>query len=672
MTTENFNKVPHEFDIRQENLELRLRLEEAEEILRAIRHGEIDGLVVNSSHGEQVFTLAGADHPYRMLIEQMTEGALTLASDGTILYCNRSFAQMLNRSIQKLIGSSFFDLVYPVEIPEFRTGFSLKNSAGRREVNLLKKDGSRLPVCCSINPMLAEGVQCVSMVITDLSDIKERAGELKLANLKLRQEIAERQRVEEALRDNEQRLEEANLNIANILDSITDPFFILDREWRFGYMNQAAQDKYNSCEASVGQNIWELFPKMVGSVFWDKYHEVMNNKIPLSFEAETLYTRFWSQVSVYPFGDGISVLFRDITKRKQAEAALRQSEERFCKAFHLSPVMMAILNMENNQFIEVNQKYVDTIEYSREELIGRTPIELDIYIDKEYSLGQMADLKEQGKITSTQHRIRTKSGKILTTFGSLETIQLDGIECRLFAFQDISEQKEMEATLARLDRLHLIGEMAASIGHEIRNPLTSIRGFLQLLKGKQCYEEDMMFFELMIEELDRANSIISEYLGMARDKKVDLKPNYIGDIINSLYPIIQSDANYREMNVQLDLAPVPQVQVDVNEIRQLILNMARNAIDAMFPGGTLTMGTCLNESGVVLFVKDEGQGLPPEMLDKLGTPFMTTKEKGTGLGLAVCYSIAARHNARIDCETGPTGTTFYIMFPLPSEQGSLF
>lgn len=556
MISESSHEAPHDTHLIQENEELRSRLEQAEEILRAIRRGEVDGLVVNGSQGEQVFTLAGADYPYRMLIEQMNEGALTLSSDGIILYCNNSFAQMLKKPAQKSIGSSVFEMLNGPELSKFRAGFSLKENADKGELDLLREDGSRLPVCCSIKPMCMGEVQCVSMVVTDLTHIKERAGELKLANLKLQQEIAERKRTEETLRCNEQRL--------------------------------------------------------------------------------------------------------------------RQSEERFFKAFHLSPVMMAILNMEDNHFIEVNQKYIDTIEYSREELIGHTPIELDIYVDKEHSLRQIAHFKAQGRITSTQHLVRTKSGKILTVLGSLEPIQLNDMQCRLFAFQDISQQKQMEFEMARLDRLHLIGEMAASIGHEIRNPLTSIRGFLQLLNGKEGYQEDSMFFDLMIEELDRANDIISEYLGMAKDKKVDLQPQDIGDVVNSLYPMIQSDAIYREINVRLELEQVPQVRVDMNEIRQLILNMARNAIEAMAPGGTLTMGTFVNENNAILFIKDNGPGLPPDMLDKLGTPFITTKERGTGLGLAVCYSIAARHNARIEFETGPAGTTFYTRFPLPIEQGSLF
>ncbi len=237
------------------------------------------------------------------------------------------------------------------------------------------------------------------------------------------------------------------------------------------------------------------------------------------------------------------------------------------------------------------------------------------------------------------------------------------MECRLLAFQDISLQKETDATIARLDRLNLIGEMAASIGHEIRNPMTSVRGFLQILSSKEEYHEDLDFFDLMIEELDRANGIISEYLGMAKNKTVDLQPHDLDQIVTSLYPMIIADANYKEMDVKLELGKPPMLLLDTQEIRQLIINMTRNGLEAMSPKGVLVIGTKVEDDEIVLFIKDQGLGLAPELIDKLGTPFITTKEKGTGLGLAVCFSIAARHNARITFETGPEGTIFYSRFP---------
>lgn len=239
---------------------------------------------------------------------------------------------------------------------------------------------------------------------------------------------------------------------------------------------------------------------------------------------------------------------------------------------------------------------------------------------------------------------------------------MDGLPCRLVTIQDITELRRMEKELARLDKLNLVGEMAASIGHEVRNPMTTVRGFLQILGGKEKYSEEKEYFDLMAEEIDRANSIITEYLSLARDKTVDLKPGYLNAILRVLQPLIQADASYTDKQIKLDLGLPPKLLFDEKEIRQLILNLARNGLEAMQPGGTLTIGTRQEKNESILFVKDEGHGLDIDLMEKLGTPFVTTKENGTGLGLAVCYSIAARHNARIEVATGLNGTTFSVRF----------
>lgn len=230
----------------------------------------------------------------------------------------------------------------------------------------------------------------------------------------------------------------------------------------------------------------------------------------------------------------------------------------------------------------------------------------------------------------------------------------------------------MEKEIARLDRLNLVGEMAASIGHEIRNPLTTVRGFLQMLHNMECYEKDKLYFTLMIEELDRANAIISEYLGIARNKKIDLVPGSLDQVVQSLNPMLQADAHYRDMEIRLQLCNPPLTVIDESEIRQLILNIARNGMEAMSPGGVLTIGTFTEGNHVILLIKDQGHGLAPDIIEKLGTPFLTTKEQGTGLGMAVCYSIAHRHQAKIEIETGPGGTAFMVYFTSAFEQPSLF
>jgi len=230
---------------------------------------------------------------------------------------------------------------------------------------------------------------------------------------------------------------------------------------------------------------------------------------------------------------------------------------------------------------------------------------------------------------------------------------------------EINRREQMEKEIARLDRLNMIGEMAAGIGHEIRNPMTTVRGFLQLLQGRDKYAGDREFFDLMIEELDRANSIIAEFLSLAKNKAVVLTEHDLNSIINNIYPLIVADAMISDKNTIKELGEIPLLYLDEKEIRQLILNLVRNGLEAMSPNGVLTLRTFIDGEEAVLAVKDEGSGIALDILEKIGTPFFTTKENGTGLGLAVCYSIAARHNAVIKVETAATGTTFYVRFKLP-------
>lgn len=228
--------------------------------------------------------------------------------------------------------------------------------------------------------------------------------------------------------------------------------------------------------------------------------------------------------------------------------------------------------------------------------------------------------------------------------------------------RDISEQKAYEAEMARLERLNLIGEMAASIGHEVRNPMTTVRGYLQRFTQKPAFVEYREQMKLMIEELDRANSIITEFLSLAKNKKLELKLTDLNAIILNLFPLLQADALRRGNAIELELEDIDNILADESEIRQYILNLVGNGLDAMSQNGKITISTAKVRNQIVLTVRDDGKGIPSEILDKLGTPFVTTKENGTGLGLPVCYRIAQRHNATINLETGSEGTAFHIFF----------
>lgn len=231
--------------------------------------------------------------------------------------------------------------------------------------------------------------------------------------------------------------------------------------------------------------------------------------------------------------------------------------------------------------------------------------------------------------------------------------------------RDITMRKNLEKMTSMLDRMNMVGSMAATVAHEIRNPMTTVRGYLQFMERGEKYQTDKEKFKLMIEEIDRANCIIREYLSLSKEKLAKLEKCSLNTIIETLLPLIQAAANSSKVYVSLDLTTISQLLLDENEIRQLLLNLVRNSIEAMPEGGNLAIRTFQEDSKVILSISDEGSGIPSHILDNLGTPFITTKDTGTGLGLPICYQIAHRHSANIKISTSHEGTTFFVTFSPP-------
>lgn len=350
----------------------------------------------------------------------------------------------------------------------------------------------------------------------------------------------------------------------------------------------------------------------------------------------------------------------DISERKHTEEALRESEERYRLLFDNS-IDAVLLAAPDGSIYAANPEAC--------RIFGRTEDELC-----QAGSEAIVDATDPRHGTALQERARTGKFRGELTFkrndgtkfeGEISSAVFkdkDGLYKSSMIVRDVTERKQFEKEMARLDRMELVGKMAASIGHEIRNPMTTVRGFLQMLAGKPDASQYKDFYSLMITELDRANSIITEFLSLAKNKKVELKPQNLNQIIDAIFPLISANSILADKYIDLELVDIPDLPVDEKEIRQLILNLVRNGLEAMDPGGKLTIKTFQDSGKVVLAVEDQGNGIKPDLLEKLGTPFFSTKDSGTGLGLAVCYSIANRHNATIHVETGAYGTTFFVRF----------
>lgn len=354
-------------------------------------------------------------------------------------------------------------------------------------------------------------------------------------------------------------------------------------------------------------------------------------------------------------------LKQEIKERKKIAEHLIASQERFRKIFHASPNLMAIVSIKDETYMDVNTNWLHFTGYLYDEL-NNQKIVLAHFVEEETE----SPISLEKPVQNMKIQYRTKKGEKRSALLSSEIIDIDSESCILLVLTDITEKVLLEKGISRLDQLNLIGEMAAGIAHEIRNPMTTVYGFLQIAKGNPVSNE---FIDLMLDELDRANSIITEFLNLAKNKVSHKKLYSLNAIIEALFPLMQAEAirSGKQVILQLD-QQCTDIFIDEKEIRQLILNIALNGLDAMTMGGKLTIETYDEGQAVILTIHDTGPGISPEVLEKMGTPFFTTKDNGTGLGLAICFSIAKRHGTNIDIDTGQNGTTFSIRFTKNGEK----
>lgn len=362
--------------------------------------------------------------------------------------------------------------------------------------------------------------------------------------------------------------------------------------------------------------------------------------------------------------DYILSLFYDMTELKQEEKKRLLTEQQLAIIYNDSPVYISLQRLNDACYVNANDYFLKTMGYTREEVIGKDPVALGIV--EETDLMEVRKMLNKCKrLNNLNVRFKTRFGEIREGLASIEAMDIEFVPHVLKIVNDVTELRRLEREIHHIDRLTIVGEMAASISHEIRNPMTTIRGFLQLLKRKDECKRFANYFETMIDELDRANSIISESLLIARKNSNKMELHNLNSIIGALYPLIQANAIQFDMNISMELNSIPSLSLDEQAIRQLILNLCRNGLEAMKSRGVLSIKTFMRDSKVILEVEDQGTGIDPEIMDKMGKPFYTTKENGTGLGIPICNRIADLHRAEIKIKTDTCGTIFSVHFKMP-------
>jgi PAS domain S-box-containing protein len=258
--------------------------------------------------------------------------------------------------------------------------------------------------------------------------------------------------------------------------------------------------------------------------------------------------------------------------------------------------------------------------------------------------------------------------------------------------KDMTLLRQMETQLLRAERFSALGEMAAGVAHEIKNPLNAIMGFSKRLSGKLAEPSLKRYADVIAEEVVRLDSIVNDVLDYSRTDRVDKKPSDLHRILEETLSFLGEKIEKGQVRVVRELGQgIPMVPLDVAKVRQVLLNLALNAMQAMAPGGTLTLRTrllkglapelvdgkdagavlqqvFLQQEMVALSVSDTGCGIPRENLSKLFHPFFTTKTSGTGLGLSICHKIITSHGGLLDVDSEPgKGSTFTVYLPLDGE-----
>ncbi|MED5020934.1 ATP-binding protein [Paenibacillus chibensis] len=397
--------------------------------------------------------------------------------------------------------------------------------------------------------------------------------------------------------------------------------------------------------------------------------------LSLSNAGPLLLLMFYIMVSVFVGGALIYVIEFALEKlllKEQikgiSEKYLRE-EEKLQQVMDVAPLCMVSVDTDGN-VTSINEMMMNLFktrmpELNKNDILGRPLGSFVDITEKDYISYRISQALKGVKMNN--ELIRIGSQIHYTSTSPLTNTFTGEILGAVLVIQDITELERLRSELGNVERLSLVGQMAASITHEIRNPMAVVRGFLQLMKEKSPESLDH-YYRIVMEELDRANGIINDFLSLAQNRISEKEQWHLHQIINDLSPLLWADANLRGQTIELVLDEnVPKLNLNAKEVKQMLLNLARNGMEAMEEKGKLSIQTRLKkkEQIVELIIRDTGVGMSKSRQERLFEPFFTTKAKGTGLGLALCLSIVERHGGKIMVESEEgQGTTFVIQLPL--------
>ncbi len=697
------SRLPREEELLRVLEELYGGFAEAEETLSAIRRGEVDAFLVSTDEGEKVYTLKTAEHPYRVLIEQMREGAAILSIDGTILYSNASFARLLGMPLEKVMGESIHAFIGRGDAATFRRLMEARNPSGSTgEGTLLASMGRQVPVHLSLQLLSMEGLQAVSLVATDLTErkegeerlrraygeledrVEERTAELAQSNSRLRVEIEERKRVEERLRESEERFRMLTENASDIV-------VVLDAEGRISYASPSVRPVGGYApEELIGKNVAELtHPDDLPLVT-----DALSTALARPEERVSREVRIRNSSGDWLYFDviGINLLeeaairgfvvnARNITGRKRAEAALRASEERERRrATELQALMEAVpaaifialdakcRSMFGSSYTYDLFRMPQGSNLSKSAPEGERPAHFramkdgaeippeDLPVQKAAAIGRAVEQFEFDLVFN--------DGKKLRMFGNAVPLLDENGKSHgaVGVFVDITDRKRAEEALIRRtdDLVRKSEELEAArdeanmyldiMTHDVRNANNVSSMYADLLVDLAAGDLKT-YAEKLQSSIGRSSEIL---MNVATIRRTQTETGRL--VAVNLDTIIRGEIkNFHGATIRYD---DPEVEVLADSLLPTVFtNLIGNAVKFGGPNVVVTIRVEEREEDVLVSVEDTGPGVPDEVKEKIFTRFERGKAsgRGEGLGLFICRTLVERYGGKVWIDDRVTG-----------------
>lgn len=447
--------------------------------------------------------------------------------------------------------------------------------------------------------------------------------------------------------------------LSEMIQSVDDPVLVLNTSCQVEYINEKAL-KILNIDVQIGQRIpldeltqsrWNTFVKKVQQEYCSFCTPNIRGK-------DSKY----KQVKMF----GMYIKSKDLIYLKIFEDRHGKIEKVTMSDDFINDISHGIMLFKNGVIVELNTKAVELLGQNKEILLGQTFEKMiEKYNDFQFSKLQfLSDLRNYGRAVMTISRWNEHGEEV---YVKLEAKYNYHSNMTVMTISDVTENIMLKRKNCQLQRLSSIGEMTASIAHEIRNPMTCLKGFVDLLKISSS-GDGQKYLQIMENELGRMESMLSDLLYLSKPMECHADVVSLINVVEEVIQIMHPKASKYNISIQLELDENPlndKILGNHNRLKQIIINLINNAIEVMSKGGTITIGLKNVRENIQLYVRDEGSGIPEHHINKLFTPFFTTKEQGTGLGLALVKKVVDEHQGNIQVEsTENIGTTFTIEIPL--------